>query len=45
MYSIFTANTKTEKRLLDYISLRNDIGDKLDKLKMEPRRANGTHQL
>ena len=45
MYKIFTANTKTEKRLKEYISLRNDIKEKLDKLKIEPRRANGAHPL
>ena len=45
MYKIFTANTKTEKRLKEYISLRNDIKEKLDRLKIEPRRANGAHPL
>ena len=45
MYRIFTANSKTEKILQEYISLRNDIKEKLDKLKLEPRRANGAHPL
>ena len=45
MYKIFTANSKTEKRLLEYISFRADIKEKLDKLKIEPRRANGAHPL
>ena len=45
MYRIFTANSKTEKILQECISLRNDIKEKLDKLKLEPRRANGAHPL
>lgn len=45
MYQIFTANSKTEKRLMEYISFREDIREKLDKLKIEPRRANGAHPL
>lgn len=45
MYKIFTANTKTEKKILEYISLRQDIKDKLDRLKIEPRNANGAHPL
>jgi len=45
MYRIFTANRKTEKRLQEYISLRNDVREKLDRLKVEPRRANGAHPL
>lgn len=45
MYKIFTANSKTEKRLQEYISLRQDIRDKLEKLKIEPRKTNGAHPL
>ena len=45
MYKIFTANSKTEKRLLEYIKLRRDIKKKLDALKIEPRRSNGAHPL
>ncbi len=45
MYRIFTANSKTEKILQEYLSLRNDIKEKLDKLKLEPRRSNGAHPL
>ena len=45
MYSIFTANSKTEKRLLEYVALRDDIKDKLNRLKENPRRANGAHPL
>ena len=45
MYKLFTANSKTEKRLKEFISLRLDMKEKLDKLKIEPRRANGAHPL
>ncbi len=45
MYKIFTANKKTEKRLQEYLALRKDIKDKLDKLLLEPRRTNGAHPL
>lgn len=41
MYKIFTANTKTEKKLQEYILLRADIKEKLEKLKIDPRRTNG----
>ena len=45
MYNLFIANSKAEKRLGEYLSLRQDINEKLDKLKIEPRRANGAHPL
>lgn len=45
MYEIFTANSKTEKRLSEYTKLKKDIKNKLDKLKENPRRANGAHPL
>ena len=45
MYKIFTANSKTEKRMKEYLSFRNDIREKLDRLKIEPRKANGAHPL
>lgn len=45
MYKLFIANSKTEKRLKDYIVSRNDIKYKLDALKKEPRSANGAHPL
>ena len=45
MYKIFTANRKTEKRLQKYLSSRNDIRNKLNALKVFPRRANGAHPL
>ena len=45
MYQIFTANSKTEKILQEYIHSRNDIKDKLDRLKENPFKANGAHPL
>ncbi len=45
MYQISTANTKTEKRLREYLFLRSDIKDKLNRLKSEPRKANVAHPL
>ncbi len=45
MYKLFSANSKTEKRLNEYISLRADIKEKLEKLKLDPRRTNGAHPL
>jgi addiction module RelE/StbE family toxin len=45
MYKIFTANKKTEKILLEYSSQRQDIKNKLDLLKSDPRRSNGAHPL
>ncbi|MDO8529007.1 MAG: hypothetical protein Q7S06_03920 [Nanoarchaeota archaeon] len=45
MYDLFIANSKTEKRLKEYISSRNDIRDKLDRLRENPHKANGAHQL
>ena len=44
MYKI-SIDLKTEKRLKEYISLRGDIKDKLDRLKENPRNANGAHPL
>lgn len=45
MYQIFTANSKTEKLLKRYIELRKDIQTKLDKLKENPYKFLGAHQL
>lgn len=45
MYEIHTINSKTEKKLKEYVNLRNDISDKLDRLKENPHKANGAHQL
>ncbi|MEK6844085.1 MAG: hypothetical protein AABX83_01525 [Nanoarchaeota archaeon] len=33
MYRLFTANSKIEKRLKEYMASRNDIKNKLDELK------------
>jgi len=45
MYEIYTANSKTEKRLRDYVTKRNDVRNKLDRLKLNPRKEIGTHPL
>ena len=45
MYKIFTANNKTEKILSEYIFQRKDIKNKLDLLKLNPRKYNGVHPL
>lgn len=45
MYSLFTANSKTEKILMEYIASRSDIKNKLDRLKDNPKLANGAHKL
>mgnify|MGYP006379027749 CR=1 FL=1 len=45
MYKIHTANKKTEKILSEYILQRQDITNKLDNLKLEPRKSNGAHKL
>ena len=45
MYEFFTASKKAEKRLLFYSSQRQDIKEKLEKLKESPREAAGAHPL
>lgn len=45
MYDIFTANTKTEKRLIKYVKSKKDVRDKFDKLKENPYKANSAHPL
>lgn len=45
MYLIYIANSKTEKRLKEYVLFRNDIREKLERLKLDPRRVNGAHPL
>jgi addiction module RelE/StbE family toxin len=45
MYQLFTANSKTEKILREYINSRNDIKNKIDKLKENPCKANSAHPL
>ena len=45
MYKIFTANNKTERKLQEYIKIRKDIINKLEKLKQDPRKEVGAHPL
>lgn len=45
MYKLYTANRKTEKRLGEYLAQRPDIKNKLDLLKIEPRKNVGAHKL
>ncbi len=45
MYKIQIANDKAEKRLRKYIQQRNDIKNKLERLKVDPRRELGAHPL
>ena len=44
-YEIFTANNKTERKLQEYIKIRKDIINKLEKLKEDPRKESGAHPL
>jgi addiction module RelE/StbE family toxin len=45
MYELYMSSTKTDRKLSEYLSLRLDIKEKLERLKQEPRRANGAHPL
>ena len=45
MYQIFVANKKTKKRLENYILMREDISEKLDRLKFNPKGTLGAHPL
>ncbi|MEK6817277.1 MAG: type II toxin-antitoxin system mRNA interferase toxin, RelE/StbE family [Nanoarchaeota archaeon] len=45
MYELKTRNKKVEKKLKEYINLRKGIKDKLDRLRQNPRRECGAHQL
>ena len=45
MYEIHTINSKTEKKLREYVESRGDIKNKLEKLKENPHKANGAHRL
>lgn len=45
MYSIYIQSKKAQKILEEYIKFRTDIRDKLNKLKLDPRRSNGAHPL
>lgn len=44
-YEIIVSNIRMEKKMQEYLSFREDIRDKLIRLKIEPRRANGAHPL
>ena len=45
MYKFFTANSKTEKKLKEYIKTRKSIKNKLERLKINPRKEIGAHPL
>ncbi len=45
MYEIYVANRKTERRLQEYLQLREDIRGKFDRLKLDPRRELDAHPL
>jgi len=45
MYKIFIANSKTEKILRKHVNPREDIKNKLDRLKHNPHRELGAHPL
>lgn len=45
MYTLLIANDKAEKRLREYIQQREDIKNKLDRLKTDPRRELDAHPL
>ena len=45
MYELKTRNKKVEKRLKEYIELRKDIPEKLNRLKQNPRKECGAHPL
>lgn len=44
MYELFI-NKKTEKKLREYLNSRKDINEKLNRLRENPYKANGAHQL
>ncbi|MEK6914540.1 MAG: hypothetical protein AABW83_02710, partial [Nanoarchaeota archaeon] len=45
MYKIQTANNRTEKRLRIYLQQRDNIKNKLNRLKIDPRRELDAHPL
>jgi len=45
MYELYTANSQAEKRLRELVNKRNDVKDKLSRLKSDPRRVAGAHPL
>lgn len=44
-YKIFMANSRTEKILKKYLEERNDLKNKLNKLKENPKKFIGAHPL
>lgn len=45
MYELYVANSRSEKNLRELLVRRNDIKDKLNRLKNDPRRETGAHPL
>lgn len=45
MHKLFTANSKTEKLLKKYISLKPEIKKKLNRLKQNPIKSLNAHPL
>jgi mRNA-degrading endonuclease YafQ of YafQ-DinJ toxin-antitoxin module len=45
MYNLVTANIKTEKLLRNYIELRHDLKNKLNRLRENPYVELGAHRL
>ena len=45
MYKISITSSKVKKRLFEYLKSRNDIKNKLEKLKINPRGEIGAHLL
>ena len=45
MYELKTRNKNVEKKLKDYLMIRRDISEKLNRLKINPRKECGAHPL
>ncbi|MFH1801911.1 MAG: type II toxin-antitoxin system mRNA interferase toxin, RelE/StbE family [archaeon] len=45
MYKIHTANSRAEKRLQNYMRVRSDVREKLDRLRQNPKKELGAHPL
>ena len=45
MYELKTRNRNVEKKLKDYLKIRRDISEKLNRLKTNPRKECGAHPL
>lgn len=45
MYKLFTANSKTRKRLRNYLNARKSIANMLDRLRQNPMTELGAHRL